>query len=776
MRKILFIFLLTLSQIGFGQSVTSPEPKSFILNTTGQDASGFSLSGFNSTDILLCAIGLPQAPSGTTFYLTNTTGLTSSIGYTLTGNKTRLTFTGTQTNINNALASLKINTTSTTGTIQISVSATINPTGYFYLPTNGHFYRPISGFSGVTGFSGTSPTAYNNLKTYCTQQTFKGQSGYLMTITSSDEDLFVFNNVPGSNIIFALTDNVTEGTFKIDAGPESGTTVRIGGTNQQGQYNNWAGGEPNNYGSGEDYVVTKWGGGNQWNDYGPETTAFPGGISGYVIEFGTWSNPDEQTFTDFYSNSVNHSNGNVLRTEFTFDFGNNVDETKFKTRVTTSTDNINFSSNNSFVSLNGLGRVNLTSQIDVQQINGGYKGFTTPGQVEWSIINPYDESLGGHRLQIDEREFYGTGINLNTINSIQLFDIYNGPITALDFNGWWKQWIIPGNITDKIQNSTFQSSLRLQDGWYGVKAEYTFTQTMMNKYHKVLMDIPQNDLQILLGSAVTVGDVYLAFKEFADKGIMGNESKYFTSGIQFDNADVNGDKIFDERDCYLLLTHLQGTTSLWSTTPTLNDAIKIIPSTTYNNITKQNWNASGINIKSEYPFTFVNGILNSYNLDVTWKGDVNLSHSSQPTNFVVNNTLSVNKITTMSSTSTNSTIGVVDADMMLEKTDDDVILTIKMLPNGNQIGATQFNVFFDESILEFTNVTYDNNTITNFNRKNGSFLSLGSLSINGQPLTNIGYKMVFKQKTKVNNVLGLITVLNTETLGLDMNKLTVKVQ
>ena len=147
----------------------------------------------------------------------------------------------------NALASLKINTTATAGDINISVSATVNPTGYYYLPTNGHFYKPVSGFSGFT-FSGTSPTNYTNLKTYCTQQTFKGQNGYLITITSADEDNFVYNNVPGNNIIFALTDNVTEGTFKIDAGPENGTVVRIGATNQQGKYNNWASGEPNNWG------------------------------------------------------------------------------------------------------------------------------------------------------------------------------------------------------------------------------------------------------------------------------------------------------------------------------------------------------------------------------------------------------------------------------------------------------------------------------------------------------------------------------------------------
>ncbi len=83
MKKILVILFLFKSFLGFGQQVNAPDPKEFTINTSAQNASGFSLSGFNSSDILLCAIGLPVAPNGTTFYITTTTGLTASIGYTL---------------------------------------------------------------------------------------------------------------------------------------------------------------------------------------------------------------------------------------------------------------------------------------------------------------------------------------------------------------------------------------------------------------------------------------------------------------------------------------------------------------------------------------------------------------------------------------------------------------------------------------------------------------------------------------------------------------------
>ena len=111
MRNLLVIFFLLLSSFGFGQQVNAPEAKEFTINTAGQTASGFSLSGFNSTATLLCAVGIPTAPSGTTFYFSTTTGVTASTGYSMSGNKTRISFTGTQANINTVLASMKINTT-----------------------------------------------------------------------------------------------------------------------------------------------------------------------------------------------------------------------------------------------------------------------------------------------------------------------------------------------------------------------------------------------------------------------------------------------------------------------------------------------------------------------------------------------------------------------------------------------------------------------------------------------------------------------------------------
>jgi hypothetical protein len=288
MRNYLTILFLFVTVLVLGQSVTSPVSRTYQINTTNQDASGFIINGFTS-EVLLTSIGLVNPPAGTTFNITTTAGLTFTSGYNTWSNITRISFTGTQTNVNNALASLKINTGGTLGNVQISVSTTVNPVGYYYNPINGHFYRPIS-----------TTATYDNAKSLSTSQTFKGQTGYLVTITSSNEENFIFSNVPQSNIWFALTDRVQEGYWRIDAGPENGTLIKTqnGQTagNIAGQYNNWCNGEPNNSGD-EDFAVTKWGGGSCWND-------LPGNVSWanpYIVEFGTWSNPQDQTFTGFYA-------------------------------------------------------------------------------------------------------------------------------------------------------------------------------------------------------------------------------------------------------------------------------------------------------------------------------------------------------------------------------------------------------------------------------------------------------------------------------------------
>jgi hypothetical protein len=741
MKHLLVTLFLLISFLGFGQSVSAPDSKSFIPSTTGQDASGFSLSGFNSTATILASISLVNPPTGTTFNLTTTTGLTAASGFTLSGNKTRLVVTGTMVNINTALESLKVNTGSVRGNVQLSVAATVNPTGFFYNGTNGHFYRPISTGNSYTGARAAS------LNT-----TFKGQQGYLVTITSADEDAFIFNNVPQTNIWFALTDELVEGQWTIDAGPEAGTLIKTsnGQTagNIQGQYNNWAGGEPNNSGN-EDYAVTKWNG-SQWND-------LPNGFwNPYVIEYGTWTNPDDATFTEFYTNSVTHSNGEVLTARFNIDFGSNVDETKFLAKSYTYTNNTWGGITNSTKSLSGLGKVDLTSELDTLKITNGYKATITPGEVEWSLINPYETSRNGHRLQIDEREFFGTGINLNQINSIKLFDIYDGPITPLDFNGWWKQWLVPGNINlaSKVAASSFQSNIRLQDGWYAFRAEYTFTPNTFFKQHGIeLSYINQTDLNTLYNSIVSVSDVYLAFKELSNTGLFGNQSGLeFGNGIQYMNADVDGNGVFNEMDTYKLLRHLTGIEPLTQYSA-LTYLMKLYNKSEYDAITKSNWNTQFNYTRNLIPFSLNSGTLNNtYNLSVTWVGDVNLSHSAQQTQSSVASM----SVRTMSLPISNE----INASIITELVGDSVVAYITIDPLQQELVGTQFKLNYDNSLLKFSSISYKTKgSPTNYGTDKGDYVNFGSLITDGGVLDNTTeYKISFKPQTKLDNVLGLISI------------------
>ncbi len=760
MKKLLVtILLITTSFLGFGQSVSAPDSKSFIPSTAGQDASGFSLSGFSSTATLLASISLVNPPSGTTFYLNTTAGLTAASGFTLSGNKTRLVVTGTMASINTALVSLKVNTGSARGNIVLSVAATVNPTGYFYNGTNGHFYRPIS-----TG------TSYTAARAAALNTTFKGQQGYLVTITSPDEDAFVFNNVPQTNIWFALTDELVEGQWRIDAGPEAGTLIKTsnGQTagNIVGQYNNWAPGEPNNSGN-EDYAVTKWNG-SQWND-------LPNGFScPYVIEYGTWTNPDNATFTEFYTNSVTHSNGEILTARFNIDFGSNVDETKFTAKANTYVNNVWGVTTNTSRALSGLGKTDLTNDLDTLKVSGnGVRATTTSGQVEWCVVYDYEPSNQRYQILIDKREF-PQGTSASSVTTLQLFDLWNGPVTYQWDDGTWAAYWIYTPTELNFAGSSFSSNIRRAGFFWGLSAEFTFAPTMVFKQHGIdLSYTNQTELNTLYNSIVTVSDVFIAFKELSNGGIFGNQSGLeFTSGIQFMNADVDGNGLFNESDTYKLLQHLTGVQPLTQYS-TLTYLMKLYGKSEYDAITKTNWNTQFNYTRSLYPFSLNTGTLNNtYNVSATWIGDVNLSHSAQQTASGV----STNSVRVMS-VSANSISNEVLATTMGEIINGKVVITISLDPLQQELVGTQFQLNYDNNELKFDKVEFvTKGAPTNFGTDRGSYVTLGSLITDGSTILDktTEYRISFTPKNTINSMLGLVSISTTDAVNKGGTQLKIK--
>ena len=316
-------------------TITAPTAPSFSLNTANQDPGNFVLSNFNSGDTLNVSVGFVDPPAGTTFALPTTTGLTAGFGYNFTGGKTQISFTGTMANSNAALAAMTVSTGSTNGTITIRVTASVNTSNLYYNPINGHYYKYVN----VNRLAKDAITAAESDVLY-------GVKGYLATITSAQEQAFIYANINASNLWVGGTDDRTvinatcgtnyatqsaaEGKWTWVTGPEAcqqfwegntnvvmywvhkdtgATLTRTAGNESNARYENWCSGnpspyslvapgtagrggtgEPNGSNGAEQFMVDKWGGSTCWNDWGVYSSGQQQSIIEYSENWGAGDN------------------------------------------------------------------------------------------------------------------------------------------------------------------------------------------------------------------------------------------------------------------------------------------------------------------------------------------------------------------------------------------------------------------------------------------------------------------------------------------------------
>ena len=294
MKYFFGIYLWLCSLSVWGQMITAPAPLTIEANASNVDAGDFVVNWANTTDQILVSISL-EYHNGATFSLPVTTGLTLNTGYTSWTGITSIVFYGTRNNINTALAAMTMSMGSVKTAVKINLEVAFYDSNYKYNPNNKHFYRYVAG--NIT---------YANAKTGAATYSYMGKTGYLLTITSENENNFVNNNISGTNIWLALTDVTSEGNWIIDAGPELGTQIKTSNGqltgNIAGQYNNWCGGEPNDA-NNEDYATTKWNGGTCWNDL-PNSWSE---VQGYVVEISD-DFPAGSAYTGVYATYTVHNN------------------------------------------------------------------------------------------------------------------------------------------------------------------------------------------------------------------------------------------------------------------------------------------------------------------------------------------------------------------------------------------------------------------------------------------------------------------------------------
>ncbi len=125
---------------------------------------------------------------------------------------------------------------------------------------NGHWYDFVSG-----------SFTWAEAETDAATRSHNGMSGYLATITSSDENDFIVDAIATGGWLGG-SDAAMEGSWMWVVGPEAGMDF---------DFENWGAGEPNDLG-GEDFLELS---GGTWNDLGENSR------QGYVVEFGGEGQP-----------------------------------------------------------------------------------------------------------------------------------------------------------------------------------------------------------------------------------------------------------------------------------------------------------------------------------------------------------------------------------------------------------------------------------------------------------------------------------------------------
>ena len=252
--------------------------------------------------------------------LSTTSGLTAPTGYSsadwTSNSSTVIAFSGTQANVNSALATLQYKATAigTADTITVATFAS----GAAFDASSGRIYEVVNNGTNINWelarckakysnsdvtYSGTSTLNDDRCtsSTTLTRRTSSGLKGYLATITSLAEHEFLKTKLNDVGWIGGA-DTDSEGTFIWMDGPEAGQVFFTPGQSSrrgsftvsgsvpgfsygENRFNYFSNGEPNNSGGAEDFAEFGFGNdgdvGRSWNDCQNAC-----GRSKYVIEYG----------------------------------------------------------------------------------------------------------------------------------------------------------------------------------------------------------------------------------------------------------------------------------------------------------------------------------------------------------------------------------------------------------------------------------------------------------------------------------------------------------
>ena len=107
------------------------------------------------------------------------------------------------------------------------------------------------------------------------------------------------------------------------------------------------------------------------------------------------------------------------------------------------------------------------------------------GPTEWCIVNVDGYGSGQARVYIDLREFNGINTLPEHIKSLQLFDLYSGPVEFMNKDAAWAFYKVPSTFST-LSTSTFAPYIRtMGNNDYGIKADFSFNADPANSWGSI---------------------------------------------------------------------------------------------------------------------------------------------------------------------------------------------------------------------------------------------------------------------------------------------------
>lgn len=277
-----------------------------------------------------------------------------------------------------------------------------------------------------------------------------------------------------------------------------------------------------------------------------------------------------------------------------------------------------------------------------------------------------------------------------------------------------------------------------------------------------------------MDNIATVTDAYKAFQYAIATDINGGSTGIFEYDLQKLIGDVTADGNVTIDDSFEFLAHINGY-EVSSDISTANAATHYWGLIADYGVESEDW--------GKKIFT-VTETVKTFNFGHAFRGDLDFSHSTEPTNaggkndnFTVSSIINPNTGKNMTISNSSLPDQNVNLDISSAIIEGKVVLTINLATSG--LVGSQFNLVYDNTILGFESVEYNTgNEMTNFSRTKDNKIWIGSLDYNGEKEIETGtpYIVTFNMLQTVQNTAGLINYTVTEGVKANGTKVNFNIQ